>query len=128
VVVHHPVAGAGRAAHETPLITDAKPGTSRELASRQKRYIITMAFRTACFLSMLVVTGPFRWVLLACAVFLPYVAVVFANQANRRDASASRDPVEPSQAPQLTDGAGAPSEPIRGTDDEDPPERDGRAA
>jgi hypothetical protein len=43
-----------------------------------------MAFRTACFIAMVFVPGVFRWILFACAVFLPYVAVIFANQANQR--------------------------------------------
>lgn len=65
-------------------ITDARSGASKELATRQRRYAITMAFRTACFLAMVFTPGVFRWILFACAVFLPYVAVVFANQANER--------------------------------------------
>jgi hypothetical protein len=55
--------------------------------SRVRRYTITMAFRTACFIAMIWVPGVFRWILFACALFLPYVAVVFANQANRRSDS-----------------------------------------
>lgn len=66
-------------------ITDARSGTSSEISTRQRRYAITMAFRTACFIAMIFVPGAFRWVLFAGAVFLPYVAVLFANQANQRD-------------------------------------------
>ena len=44
-----------------------------------------MAFRTACFMAMIFVEGPMRWVLFACAVILPYVAVILANQANQRE-------------------------------------------
>lgn len=65
-------------------ITDARAGASEELAGRQRRYAITMAFRTACFIAMIFAPGVFRWILFACAVFLPYVAVIFANQANQR--------------------------------------------
>lgn len=67
------------------VITDARSGASKELAARQRRYAITMAFRTACFIAMIFVPGVFRWILFAGAVFLPYVAVIFANQANQRD-------------------------------------------
>lgn len=75
------------------------------MASREKRYAITMAIRTACFVSMIFVTGPMRWVLLAGAVFLPYIAVVFANQANLRTAPSERiEPPAPPAAPQLTAG------------------------
>lgn len=79
------------------------------MASREKRYAITMAIRTACFVSMIFVPGPFRWVLLAGAIFLPYIAVVLANQANTRTQSNEQVPgVPPSAAPQLTAGPPAP--------------------
>ncbi len=95
-----------QAARQAPLITDARTPASKELASRQKRYAITMAFRTACFISMIFVPGPFRWVLFAFAVFLPYVAVVVANQANTKGQSGKIQgvTVEPTDAPQLTTG------------------------
>ena len=38
-----------------------------------------MGIRTACLVLAVLVEGPLRWVLLAAAIFLPYVAVVFAN-------------------------------------------------
>lgn len=45
-----------------------------------------MTIRTLCFIAAVLV-GPnwFRWVLIAGAVFLPYVAVVMANAVNARD-------------------------------------------
>ncbi|HET9647276.1 MAG TPA: DUF3099 domain-containing protein [Microlunatus sp.] len=75
---------AAHSAFPVTVITDAHPGASEEMWRRQKRYMITMGFRTACFVCMLFVPGVWRWVLLAGAVLLPYVAVVFANQANRK--------------------------------------------
>lgn len=100
--------------HAPTSITNAKTGSSRELASREKRYAITMGIRTACFLAMLLVSGPMRWVLLAGAVFLPYLAVLFANQA---DATSKPDTKieqgEPTAAPQLTTGP-PPAEVIDG--------------
>jgi hypothetical protein len=59
-----------------------------------------MAIRTACFIGAVLV-GPnwFRWVLIAGALFLPYVAVVMANAVNSRDEGFA-----------LLDGAGAHSE------------------
>jgi hypothetical protein len=69
------------------VITTARTGATEEMNSRVRRYTITMAFRTACFLSMIWVPGVFKWILFACALFLPYIAVVFANQANRRSDS-----------------------------------------
>jgi hypothetical protein len=66
------------------VVTDAAPPASAELRNRQIRYGITMAFRTACFLAMIWVPGPARWVLLGAAAILPYIAVVAASQADRR--------------------------------------------
>ena len=86
------------------LITDAKIGTSAEMSSRVRRYTITMAFRTACFVAMIFVDGPMRWVLFACAVTLPYIAVIAANQAKSRSRSGKVAPGEPTPRPQLTTG------------------------
>jgi hypothetical protein len=87
-----------------PLITDARSPASVEHDSRVKRYALTMGFRTACFVAMVFVDGPMRWVLFAGAVILPYVAVIVANQANqRRQPSRIGDGV-PSDRPQLTTG------------------------
>jgi hypothetical protein len=66
------------------VITDARGPASLELNGRVRRYALAMAFRMACFVSMVFVEGWLRWTLLAFAVFLPYVAVVLANQADER--------------------------------------------
>lgn len=102
----------GSGGKNAPVITDASTGTSRELASREKRYAITMAFRTLCFLSMIFVPGPFRWVLFGCAVCLPYVAVVLANQANVRGRREAVVPGAPADAPAI--GIGPTPEVIPG--------------
>jgi len=86
------------------VITDAATSRSRELRTREKRYAITMAFRTACFIAMVFVPGTLRWVLFACAVFLPYVAVLLANQRHERGPHAVVAPGAPIGAPQLTMG------------------------
>ncbi|WP_375432362.1 DUF3099 domain-containing protein [uncultured Friedmanniella sp.] len=88
---------------ETSVITDARTAGSQELSSRVRRYTYAMAFRMACFLAMIFVEGWLRWVLLAVAVFMPYLAVVLANQSDQRSA----DPVDavlPEAAPALTSG------------------------
>ena len=63
-----------------------------------------MAFRTACFLAAVTVAhGWLQWVLLAGAVFLPYLGVLLANQA---DETGRRAPglTDATDAPQLTSG------------------------
>jgi hypothetical protein len=86
------------------VITDAQAASSREMSSRIRRYTITMAFRMACFVSMLFVHGGLRWVLLALAVFLPYVAVIAANQADQRASAGRLEQGAPVGSPQLTVG------------------------
>lgn len=46
---------------------------------RMRRYLISMSVRTLCFVLAVVAGGWLRWVFVAFAVFLPYVAVVAAN-------------------------------------------------
>ena len=93
--------------HRAPtasVITDARGSSSGELSRRVKRYTIAMAFRMACFLGMVFVDGWLRWTLLAFAVFLPYVAVVLANQADERTTENKVEHGAPEDARQLTTG------------------------
>lgn len=87
-----------------PVITDARSPASAEHSSRVRRYALTMAFRTACFVAMIFVDGPMRWVLFAGAVLLPYVAVIVANQADQKHKPSRINPGEPTDRPQLTTG------------------------
>ena len=85
-------------------ITDARSGASEELAQRQRRYALTMAFRTACFIAMIFTPGVFRWILFAAAVLLPYIAVIFANQVNERSQGKYSGSGEPGDAQAVTTG------------------------
>jgi Protein of unknown function (DUF3099) len=78
-----------------------------------------MAFRTACFISMVFVDGPMRWVLFACALVLPYIAVIFANQANQRSRSQPMSRAEAADRPQLTTGPPEPEVIPGATSDEE---------
>jgi hypothetical protein len=64
---------------ESFSITSAPKSLKSDLASRQRRYLISMIIRTLCFLLTVVLPSPYRWFALAGAMFLPYVAVVVAN-------------------------------------------------
>jgi hypothetical protein len=68
-------------------ITSARTSNSEDLHKRQVRYLMSMGIRTACFVLAIVTSGPLRWVLVAGAVFLPYVAVILANAKDRRTTS-----------------------------------------
>jgi Flp pilus assembly protein TadB len=71
-------------------ITTAAESARADIAARQKRYVITMGFRTLCFglVALIAIThiGPgwLPWVFVVGAVVLPYVAVVMANAASTK--------------------------------------------
>ncbi len=86
-------------------ITDARSGNSVEASQRIRRYTITMAFRTVCFLvAVIFAHGWLQWTLFAGAVFLPYVAVLLANQADTRGMKKTVRRGAPGDARQLTVG------------------------
>jgi hypothetical protein len=65
-------------------ITSAQTGLTIEQAGRTRRYLISMAIRTVCFLGAVVTDGWLRWLLVLGAVVLPYLAVVVANAGRER--------------------------------------------
>lgn len=65
-------------------ITTASSSRHEEIAARQRRYVFSMALRTVCFVGAVVTTGVLRWVLVAAALILPYIAVVMANAVSSR--------------------------------------------
>jgi len=69
---------------EVHRITDAGVPLSEEQAGRIRRYLWSMAIRTACVLGAVITPSPWRWFCAAGAVFLPYVAVVMANAGRER--------------------------------------------
>ncbi|MGA8208651.1 MAG: DUF3099 domain-containing protein [Nocardioidaceae bacterium] len=71
-------------------ITTAQRSHREDIAGRQRRYLISMGIRTACFvLAVLTIGHWFMWVFLACSFVLPTIAVVVAN------AGAAPDPGGP---------------------------------
>lgn len=60
-------------------ITGARTPLSEDVDDRARRYLFSMSVRTACFVGAVLASGPLRWVLVAGAVVLPYLSVVFAN-------------------------------------------------
>lgn len=69
-------------------ITTAGRSRADDIAARQKRYIISMSIRTLCFIGAVVAgLAHIGWlwpILIVAALFLPYVAVVMANNTDRR--------------------------------------------
>ena len=101
-------------------ITTAPETPQAEMGHRQRRYIVSMSIRTVCFVAAIIADGWLRWVLVAAAFVLPYVAVVMANSASPRvegtdlfDPGASR-PELPGSTPNTGDDQ-PPSGSKRGT-------------
>jgi hypothetical protein len=65
-------------------ITGARRGVRDDVNNRTRRYLISMGVRTVCFLLAVVTDGWLRWALIAAAVVLPYLSVVFANGGRER--------------------------------------------
>lgn len=65
-------------------ITSMAESAEEERRARLRRYLLTMAFRTSCVVAMVFVRGPLLWVLAFSAIFLPWIAVVFANHVRQR--------------------------------------------
>jgi hypothetical protein len=85
-------------------ITSATRSHSEEIAGRQRRYIISMAIRTICFLLAVVFApGALMWVFIAASFLLPSVAVVLANAQAPTDPDPNPetafDPMRPELGP-----------------------------
>ena len=88
-------------------ITTATRSHSDDIGARQRRYLISMGVRTACFVAAVLSIGHwFLWVFLAASFVLPYVAVVMANAgASKSDGFALVN--GPSDAKELPGGTGS---------------------
>lgn len=65
---------------EVISVTSVRPSLTQDVEMRTRRYLVMMAFRTACFLLMLVIPNwPIRIALLTAALIVPIVAVLVAN-------------------------------------------------
>lgn len=84
-------------------ITSAPESAKLERQARTRRYLISMGIRTLCFLGAIVTTGPLRWILVVCAIGLPYIAVVLANSPVRKTEPDEIPPFVVNQTAQLTD-------------------------
>ncbi len=86
-------------------ITTATRSHAEDLRGRQRRYLFSMSIRTACFvLAIIFRESPVTWFFVAGAVFLPYIAVVFAN-ARASSAPGEMDAYTP-EHPELESGRG----------------------
>jgi len=65
---------------EAIRITTAGVSPGVDFDRRKRRYIVSMGFRTLCFI-LAVIVGPgwLCWTLIGASLVLPYLAVVMAN-------------------------------------------------
>lgn len=97
-----------RSDEQAVRITTAASSRDADIASRQKRYLISMSLRSICFVGAVVAAlSGVDWLwpfLIAGAIILPYIAVVLANAVtSRTDAFDLQAPTP--QRPQLTAGS-----------------------
>lgn len=93
---------------ETIRITTASSSKEKDIAARQKRYLLSMSLRSACFVGAVVAAlSGVEWLwpfLIAGAIILPYIAVVLANVATTRSDDFQLR-TAPHQRPELAAGA-----------------------
>ena len=76
-------------------ITGAPRALKEDVRRREVRYLLSMGFRTACFVAAIVTEGILRWLLVVAAFVLPYIAVVIANAGRERQEAAPAPFVPP---------------------------------
>lgn len=87
---------------QVPSITSARPSRALDRSGRERRYVLTMGIRMACFVLAIAIDGPWRWAFVVGAVVLPYFAVVLANVSSTRSTRGVDEIVDPTaigQAP-----------------------------
>lgn len=86
------------APHDLPpvqRITTARRSHSADMSVRMRNYAISMGIRTACVICVAVIDHWSRWLFVAGAVLLPYIAVLLANAGRERATSTLRAPRVP---------------------------------
>ena len=72
-------------------VTSARSGQRDEIGGRERRYVISMAIRTACFIGAVIAWQTVgAWlgaILFVGALVLPYTSVILANAGVRKRAT-----------------------------------------
>ncbi|MFY9636353.1 MULTISPECIES: DUF3099 domain-containing protein [Pseudarthrobacter] len=66
-------------------ITDAATAHSEDMHRRMVKYGLAMGIRMVCLILIFVVDGWFKLLMVAGAVFLPWIAVVIANGSDKAE-------------------------------------------
>ena len=107
------------------LVTEAAPSRSEDIAYRERRYLIMMAFRVGCFILTVVLfaagAGWFAAIPAVGALVIPYFAVVFANGGREPNSTRGFRAYEPNlpqrYSPPGRDVPGGPPSPGQPGDD-----------
>jgi Protein of unknown function (DUF3099) len=82
------------------VVTEARLSKSDDIAYRQRRYLIMMAIRAACFIvAVIMFVNHAGWLTAfpaVGAIIIPYFAVVFANGGREPNSTRGFRPYEPS--------------------------------
>lgn len=113
-----------------PSVTSLPQSPQDEANHRVRRYALTMGIRTVCFLLMALVQplGWWTWAFAAAAIFLPYIAVVYANAGSDSTPSVVESPLGQLEAPQASAAGSPPADPdvITIVENQEDPGADGR--
>jgi hypothetical protein len=66
-------------------ITDAAAAHSEDMRQRMIKYALAMGIRMVCLILIFVVDGWFKILMVAGALFLPWIAVVIANGSDKAE-------------------------------------------
>lgn len=80
----------GRPHRTVHRITTARKSVAEDQAARVRGYAISMSIRIVCFALALVASGVLRWVFVACALLIPYFAVIYANSGREPNSDPPR--------------------------------------
>ena len=98
---------------DVSLVTDAKRPMSEDIAFRERRYLVMMGIRVACFLVaiLLFVThaGWLAAIPAVGAIVIPYFAVVFANGGREPSSTRGLLPYEPNLPERFSGPSEGPS-------------------
>ena len=90
---------AGAASREVYSISNATEGHSDDLQRRRRNYLISMGLRVVLFpVAALLFDGWLRWLMLAFALIMPGIAVIFANNSGGRRQGSSTAAAMPGHA------------------------------
>ena len=98
---------------DVSLVTDAKRPMSEDIAFRERRYLVMMGIRVACFLVAILLfvmhAGWLAAIPAAGAIVIPYFAVVFANGGREPSSTRGLLPYEPNLPERFSGPSEGPS-------------------